>query len=61
MKSIVLSDRQKPRTLQLLKSIYAAHLADEKCELKENCPQLKATKAKIEELERESGAWTDRG
>lgn len=61
MKNLVLSDRQKPRTLQLLKDIYTAHLADPKCELGENCPQLKATKAKIEELERESVNWTDRG
>ena len=61
MKSIILSDRQKPRSLQLLKTIYAAHLADPRCELGENCPQLRATKAKIEELERESVNWTDRG
>lgn len=52
--NILLSERQKARTLQLLKDMYTAHLADPECELGENCPQLQKTKATIEKMEQEA-------
>lgn len=56
MQKIILSERQKPRSLQLMKDIYAAHLADPKCELGEGCPMLLNLKAQIAQLENEGPA-----
>lgn len=51
MPNIILSERQKPRSLQLMKDIYAAHLADPKCELNSQCPMLLSLKTRIDSLE----------
>lgn len=53
MSKIILSERQKPRALELSKAIYAAHLKDHACGLGENCPKLIELKADIEALEAE--------
>jgi hypothetical protein len=38
-KSIVQSERQRPRAIELMKDIYASHVADLKCGLGANCPR----------------------
>jgi hypothetical protein len=54
--SIVLSERQRPRALQLMKATYASHTHDPACGLGEQCPQMMSLKLRIEELEREEKA-----
>lgn len=60
MKKIVLSERQNPRSLQLMKDIYASHRADPRCEMGEKCPMLLKLKAQIEGLEDEMSAQKSR-
>jgi hypothetical protein len=51
-KSIVQSERQRPRAVDLMKSIYSSHLADPNCGLGDNCPMMIDLKKRIEEEER---------
>jgi len=51
-KSIVQSDRQRPRAIELMKGIYASHIADPRCGKGENCPMMLNLKSRIEEEER---------
>lgn len=51
-KSIVQSERQRPRAIQLMKEIYASHIVDPNCGLGENCPMMVDLKKRIEEEER---------
>jgi hypothetical protein len=47
-KSIIQSERQRPRSIELMKDIYASHVADPKCGLGANCPMMLDLKKKIE-------------
>lgn len=51
-KSIVQSERQRPRAIQLMKSIYASHTADPACGLGTKCPMMVDLKKRIEEEEK---------
>jgi hypothetical protein len=51
MRNIVLSERQKPRVLQSMKDIYAAHSAE--CAAGVRCCVMVALKRDIEALEHE--------
>jgi len=53
MSKLILSERQKPRALELYRAAYAAHLVDPECGLGETCPKLVELKAEIEALEAE--------
>jgi len=53
MSKLTLSERQKPRALELYKAAYAAHLSDPNCGLGETCPKLIELKVEIEALETE--------
>jgi hypothetical protein len=53
MNKLTLSERQKPRALELYRAAYAAHLSDSNCGLGETCPKLVELKAEIEALEAE--------
>jgi hypothetical protein len=50
-KSIVQSERQRPRAVELMKGIYVSHVADPKCGLGEQCPMMIDLKKRIEEEE----------
>ena len=50
MRNLIQSERQKPRALELLKAIYAAHNANP-CGLGERCPVEADLKARIKALE----------
>ena len=39
-KSILQSERQRPRAVDLMKSIYSSHVADPNCGLGEQCPMM---------------------
>ena len=52
MKSIVQSERQRPRAIQLMRDIYASHVADPNCGLGEQCPMMQDLKKQIELEER---------
>lgn len=51
-KSIVQSERQRPRAVDLMKAIYTSHIADPNCGLGDNCPMMIDLKKRIEEEER---------
>lgn len=53
--AIVLSERQKPRALKLMKAIYASHITDHSCGLGEACRMMVNLKQRIETLEKELG------
>lgn len=48
--SIVQSERQRPRAIDLMKDIYSSHITD--CKLGEKCPTMIDLKKRIEEEER---------
>jgi hypothetical protein len=57
-KSIVLSERQRPRVIKFMKAVYASHPNDLNCEYarmgqSESCPKMVELKQRIEELEQE--------
>ena len=52
-KSIIQSERQRPRSLELMKDIYASHVADKNCGLGVNCPQMVSLKKQIDEVEQQ--------
>jgi len=49
MKSVILSERTKPRALEQMKDIYASHTAT--CKEGENCSMMVELKAQIEAAE----------
>jgi len=51
-KTIIQSERQRPRSIELMKDIYASHVADQKCGLGVNCPMMLDLKNRIDEEER---------
>jgi hypothetical protein len=51
-KSIVQSERQRPRAVEIMKDIYASHVADKSCGLGANCPVMISLKNQIAEEER---------
>ena len=51
-KSIIQSERQRPRSIELMKVIYASHIKDPNCGLGENCPMMLDLKKRIEAEER---------
>ena len=51
-KSIVQSERERPRAVELMKAIYASHVADPNCGLGDKCPMMIDLKKRIEEEER---------
>jgi len=54
MINLVLSERQKPRALELYKLIYSAHIADPNCPYGgDQCPMMVDLKAQITALEEE--------
>lgn len=53
MRNIILSERQKPRALELYQNIYAAHVADPKCGLRDRCPMMVDLAKRIKVLEDE--------
>jgi hypothetical protein len=53
MKNLILSERQKPRALELYRKFYASHVVDPTCGLGDNCPMMVELKAKIAALESE--------
>lgn len=61
MSKLILSERQKPRALELFKAAYKAHLSDPTCGLGPDCPKCVAMKKEIEELEAQgvqpSSSW----
>lgn len=58
-KSIVQSERQRPRAVQLMKAIYSSHTADPTCKLGQHCPMMIDLKKRIDEEERlQSGGET---
>jgi hypothetical protein len=50
-KSIIQSERQRPRSIELMKEIYASHVAD--CKHGENCPSMIDLRKNIEAAEAE--------
>jgi hypothetical protein len=50
-KSIVQSERQRPRAIELMKDIYVSHVKDPNCGLGERCPMMLDLKKRIEEEE----------
>jgi len=55
-KSIVQSERQRPRAVELMKDIYASHVSDQKCGLGEACPMMADLKKRIEDEEKLLGS-----
>jgi len=55
-KSIVQSERQRPRAIELMKGIYASHVSDTKCGLGEMCPMMVDLKKRIEDEEKLLGS-----
>jgi hypothetical protein len=51
-KSIVQSERQRPRAVDLMKAIYSSHVVDPNCGLGDKCPMMIDLKKRIEEEER---------
>jgi len=51
MSKFILSDRQKPRALELFKAAYAAHVAT--CPKGDTCEKMVELRAEIEALEAE--------
>ena len=51
-KSIVQSERQRPRAVDLMKAIYSSHVADPNCGLGDKCPMMIDLKKRIDEEER---------
>jgi hypothetical protein len=49
-KSIVQSERQRPRAVELMKAIYSSHAAE--CKDGDKCPMMIDLKKRIEEEER---------
>ncbi len=48
-KSIVQSERQRPRAVEIMKDIYASHIADPNCPYGgEKCPMMQDLKKQIE-------------
>ena len=47
-KSILQSERQRPRAVELMKDIYASHVQDPACGLGERCPMMVDLKKRIE-------------
>ena len=54
-KSIIQSERQRPRSLELMKDIYASHVADKSCGMGVNCPMMLDLKKRIDEEEQLNG------
>jgi len=54
-KSIIQSERQRPHAIELMKDIYASHVADPKCGMGVNCPMMLSLKKQIEEAEQVLG------
>jgi hypothetical protein len=57
--SIVLSERQRPRAIQYMKSVYDWHVHDPSCGLGAACPKMVELKQRIEELEAEEAHLRD--
>jgi hypothetical protein len=51
-KSIIQSERLRPRAIELMREIYASHVADQKCGLGASCPMMLDLKKRIEEEEK---------
>ena len=49
-KSIIQSERQRPRSIELMKDIYASHVAD--CKHGDRCPMMLDLKKRIDDEER---------
>lgn len=50
-KSIVQSERQRPRAVEIMKDIYVSHTKDPNCGLGERCPMMIDLKKRIQEEE----------
>jgi hypothetical protein len=47
-KTIIQSERQRPRAVELMKALYASHVQDTTCGLGERCPMMVDLKKRIE-------------
>jgi len=47
-KTIIQSERQRPRAVAVMKGIYASHVQDPTCGLGERCPMMVDLKQRIE-------------
>jgi hypothetical protein len=47
-KTIIQSERQRPRVVEIMKDIYASHIQDPTCGLGDLCPMMVDLKKRIE-------------